>query len=481
MSIERPGLTRPVNTTQHSSNTTVTNIPLSNARPDSAHAAPDFSQLHFSPATRQTVVTTTTTTTVHFAPIRLPRTRTIIPAEPSYNRNGPAVFTKFIELDEGRPLALDPKLYPLSQQPWPGGMRNFRLGMGELEGTFVEGGIEEDGLEDDEYAEGSRGDKGKGKETNTSARGAHAIRKKSRRSRIGPLLALDRLDDGSDRMESVVDTSGPSSIGIARLPSPGPPRKRPRAEGLSKSRSSSVESEFETAQDAHGNPIIGSTAGTLPSPNLSPPSPVPTFVAGEDEQDGGEYTIEQDGMDGIQSEGTEQPARNENDEALQYDFGAGHSLSGLLSLPDFVNTFDQLSPALQSYFIFTFLKRSSIPVLQTINNIIAPSLRRDFLTDLPPELGIQILGYLDAKTLCRASIVCKGWRRLVDGEWRVWKSRLVSDGLWIGDGSEAKEAKEISGGSKDNLFLKRWKAGIWDQPAVSSLLSDLSFETDALL
>lgn len=196
---------------------------------------------------------------------------------------------------------------------------------------------------------------------------------------------------------------------------------------------------------------------TLPSPNLSPPSPVPTF-AGEDSQDCKEGGAEGDDDD------VDPRLDAMGDVSQQFDFGSGTGISGLLSLPDFVNTFDQLSPALQSYFIFTFLKRSSIPVLQTISNIIVPALRRDFLTDLPPELGGHILGFLDATALCRASVVCKGWRRLIDGEWRVWKERLVRDDLWVGDGSEEKEAKEIVGGSKENIFLKRWRAGVWDQP-----------------
>lgn len=179
---------------------------------------------------------------------------------------------------------------------------------------------------------------------------------------------------------------------------------------------------------------------------MSPPSPVPTF--------GGREILDcPEGEDEAEYEAPQPP----------FDFGDGRSLSGLLSLPDFIDTFDQLPPSLQSYFIFSLLKRAPVLVLQSINNIIVPSLRRDFLTDLPPELGLQVLSYLDETSLCRASVVCIGWRRLVDGESRVWKQRLVADGLWIGDGSEEREAKEIATGSKENLFLKRWKAGVWDQ------------------
>ena len=208
--------------------------------------------------------------------------------------------------------------------------------------------------------------------------------------------------------------------------------------------------------------------GTLPSPNLSPPSPVASIVAMDDDEVEPVATINDSAID-IDQEAP--PTLEQN-----YDFGSGQALSGLLSLPDFVNTFDQLTPALQSYFIFTFLKRSPIPVLQTLNNIIAPSLRRDFLTDLPPELGVHILGYLDARALCRATRVCARWRRLVDGEWRVWKERLTGDELWIGDGTEAREAREITEGSKENVFLKRWNAGVWDEPNVSAVTSSVRLD-----
>lgn len=430
-----PGSTHPVSTVLRSSTASTahstSNAPLSfPAPPTASTTAPvdnSYSRLHLAPATRQTVVTTTTTETVHFAPILIPRTR---PLE-STNDN----FATFLENEQRTTLRLDPKLYPLSQATWLGGLDNFKLGLGDLAGRFVENGLEEN------VAESQR--EGKGKEESFGAagrsnRGAYAQRKKSRRSRTtGPSLGGE-----TDAIRLEED----------RLPSPGPPRKRPRDEShreRERERSSSVDSEFGMACRVGE---MGSTTGTLPSPNLSPPSPVASVVAMDDEE-----TI----MDTAAIDVEPTTTLNQN-----FDFGNGQALSGLLSLPDFVNTFDQLTPALQSYFIFTFLKRSSIPVLQTLNNIIAPSLRRDFLTDLPPELGVHILGYLDARALCRASRVCGRWRRLVDGEWRVWKERLTGDGLWIGDGTEAREAKEIAEGSKESVFLRRWNAGVWDEPNV---------------
>ncbi|KAK4705709.1 F-box and WD-40 domain protein CDC4, partial [Phenoliferia sp. Uapishka_3] len=416
--------------------------------------------------------------------------------------------------DASSALRLDPKLYPLSQAPWPGGVKRFKMALGDMAGTFQEdcsaATEEELGRFSLSNAGPVRSDKSKGKERAMtyggadglldttgasfhppaqqlrSERGAHASRRRSRRSRPFGSLTGDRDGTGLDESEeddwsphrparpsferdSSVDT-GPAgrsgTIGGGRLPSPGPPRKRPRAASHAYERSDSVDSDpptgpasvFPLSRDSSmfAAGIAGATtAATLPSPNMSPPSPVPTFAGGEESQ---ECRNEEDELPEAEGNTSEYI---DSDDAI--DLGSGNEISALLSVPDLVNTFDQLPPKLQSYLIFSLLKRSSIPVLQTINNIIAPSLRRDFLTDLPPELSVQILGYLDAKTLCRTAVVCKGWRRLVDGEWRVWKERLAVDGLWIGDGSEEREAREIAGGSKDNLFLRRWKAGVWDQ------------------
>ncbi|KAL8293004.1 hypothetical protein RQP46_000698 [Phenoliferia psychrophenolica] len=552
----RPGLTAPIATNEiHSSTTTHHSSnaapgpshkqPPSHARPamfsppDSAYAdraqpSPSvgpFSEIRLAPATRTSVVTTTTTTTVHYAPILIPRSRGVRPAQSSFSHHphprshsqGSSLGTQpltpkssFAQLfdnedavSQASGLRLDPKMYPLSQAPWPGGMKKFKLAMGDIAGTFYDQ-AQDRAVPDTEAADSSadasmdsvggsadRKGKGKARETGYSLggippgthpepflhqhssqprhereRGAHAQRRRSRRSRPfgsgegdandasdedGPLHRPPRM---SLDMDSGVDMgpTGPSGTGGARLPSPGPPRKRARATSHARDRSSSVESDAPGA----GAPVFTSSAAgaaanaaTLPSPHMSPPSPVPTFGGGDDSQECLEEDLEEEPVHG-------DSRRFADLDPDAIDLGSGKSISALLSLPDFVNTFDQLSPQLQAYFIFTFLKRSSIPVLQTINNIIAPSLRRDFLTDLPPELSVQILGYLDAKTLCRASVVCKGWRRLVDGEWRVWKERLVVDGLWIGDGSEEREAKEIASGTKENLFLKRWKAGVWD-------------------
>ncbi|GAA6001194.1 hypothetical protein JCM10207_007454 [Rhodosporidiobolus poonsookiae] len=466
----------------------------------------DYALLHIAPAVTTTVVTTTTETTTTFAPIRVPKTRTIRPAYSSFS--GPSgadarratapltprsTFRQFLEADgaSSSAIKLDPRLYPLSQAQWPGNMARFNMDLGGMKATFFENAedvppevwVNEEGASRSGPA--ARDSKGKGKERATSEhdeemdtisaaphlsrseRGSLHQRRISRRGR-GSIASGGTVE--MEDADEVYDTHAVADLDRA---SPGPPRKRPRADSpplgprnstdahvdpLASAAAARAAATARRSSQGHilpfgSAPAAAAGAGaTLPSPNQSPPSPVPTF--------GGEDSQELKDDDGEVQTGQINPQA--------FDFGSGAAFSSLLSLPDFINTFDQLPSTLQSYLVFQLLRRSSIPVLQTLNQVIEPSLRRDFLSDLPPELGFQVLCLLDAKTLCRASLVSKKWKGLIDGEWRVWKDKLVQDGLWIGDGSEEREARDIVRGPSEDLFLKRWQAGVWDRKRPSA-------------
>lgn len=65
------------------------------------------------------------------------------------------------------------------------------------------------------------------------------------------------------------------------------------------------------------------------------------------------------------------------------------------------------------------LSMCCFPQLSEVNTIIKDLVRIDFLTVLPIELGFKILGYLDAKSLAKASQVSKKWKTLADDD-VVW-------------------------------------------------------------
>ncbi|GAA5835698.1 hypothetical protein JCM9279_004621 [Rhodotorula babjevae] len=519
------GVTAPrARTVQHVTTSTTTESSHAPRRPSRASASdsmdarrtslsapsPDeYALLHLGPATTTTTVTTTTHTTTHFAPLRIPKSRPLRPVYSSFSgpsgdaapRYDPPLTPRSALRrlhdneasassggpDGGSALALNPRMYPLSQAEWPGSMRQFRMALGGMQTTFVEDPADEPVAPAGQRPAASRaaGTRAKGKEpalptpsrandgdeslspfdTGTArgardGRGLLHQRRLSRRGRAhGGGSALEWMDEDDEEQGAAPAEQRPAS--------PGPPRKRARTDSMTadgRRPSADVDMAALHAAAVAGRrasqaallnsfvsaaPLVPAVAATLPSPNQSPPSPVPT--AGGDDSQGDELLDE-----AIESGDAQQQ---------QYDFGSGAALSSLLSLPDFIRTFDDLPATLQSYTIFQLLRRTPLPVLQTLNQIIEPSLRRDFLSDLPPELGAYILGFMDARTLCRASLVCRAWKRLVDGDAlpRVWKDKLVADGLWVGDGGDEQEAIDIARGYKDDLFLQRWRAGVWDE------------------
>ena len=95
---------------------------------------------------------------------------------------------------------------------------------------------------------------------------------------------------------------------------------------------------------------------------------------------------------------------------------------------DHVNThrseFSSLSgsPASRKQYLVSILHDCSPAELRFISQTITPMLKRDFLTELPTELAIYILSFVDdPRTLARASQVCKRWHDFVSDDW-LWKA-----------------------------------------------------------
>lgn len=80
-----------------------------------------------------------------------------------------------------------------------------------------------------------------------------------------------------------------------------------------------------------------------------------------------------------------------------------------------------LGPASRKRYLVSLLNDCTPSELLFISQTIAPMLRRDFLAELPPEIALHILSFVDdPKTLARASQVSKRWHDLVQDEW-LWK------------------------------------------------------------
>ncbi|KAK7038199.1 WD40 repeat-like protein [Favolaschia claudopus] len=132
------------------------------------------------------------------------------------------------------------------------------------------------------------------------------------------------------------------------------------------------------------------------------------------------------------------------------------SLTTLLTLPSLLAHFSALPPALQSHFLLTLLRHSPLPVLRTLHSVLTPTLARDFLTLLPPELASHILSFLPFPALARASRVSKSWRSLIDADPLVWTSLLKSSGMHWGSEQAFLRAHQRLPYPHKSLFQSRY-------------------------
>ncbi|KAG0685918.1 ubiquitin-binding SDF ubiquitin ligase complex subunit met30 [Kluyveromyces marxianus] len=65
------------------------------------------------------------------------------------------------------------------------------------------------------------------------------------------------------------------------------------------------------------------------------------------------------------------------------------------------------------------LQLCCFPQLSYIADEVKQLIKIDFISTLPEELSLKILGYLDCQSLCTAALVCKRWKVLADDD-RVW-------------------------------------------------------------
>ncbi|EIW60223.1 WD40 repeat-like protein [Trametes versicolor FP-101664 SS1] len=134
------------------------------------------------------------------------------------------------------------------------------------------------------------------------------------------------------------------------------------------------------------------------------------------------------------------------------------SLTTLLALPSLLSHFSSLPPSLQSHVLLTFLRHSPLSVLRTLHSVLTPTLARDFLTLLPPELVSLILSFLPFPDLARASRVSKSWRAIIDSDPVLWRDLLKGTRIWFGHDSET--------AFSDAIMARRRRQGI---PASNSL------------
>ena len=105
----------------------------------------------------------------------------------------------------------------------------------------------------------------------------------------------------------------------------------------------------------------------------------------------------------------------------------------MMSIPSMVDTFEAMPEEMKSYLVYQFLRRCSKPVLHFVADVVNPALKCDFLKLLPLELSLNVIGNLDAWTLCRAAQVSKYWRHLIDSSEKIWKRLFDAENFTLPD------------------------------------------------
>ena len=114
----------------------------------------------------------------------------------------------------------------------------------------------------------------------------------------------------------------------------------------------------------------------------------------------------------------------------------------ITGIPGMLDAFDALPDEMKDYVMYQMLRRCKKSTLHFVAGVVNPALKRDFIASLPTELGLEIIGYLDVKSMCSAARVSKHWRKLIDTHETAWKDLLEKDGFALPSGELERAVQE---------------------------------------
>ena len=109
------------------------------------------------------------------------------------------------------------------------------------------------------------------------------------------------------------------------------------------------------------------------------------------------------------------------------------STTSMMEIPTILDSFEAMPAEMKTYVMYQLLRRCPKPVLQFVGDIVNPALKCDFISLLPLELSLNIIGRLDVKSLCRAAQVSIKWRQIIDSGEDAWRNRCDADGFQVTD------------------------------------------------
>ncbi|KAL7415584.1 hypothetical protein BDY24DRAFT_413175 [Mrakia frigida] len=131
--------------------------------------------------------------------------------------------------------------------------------------------------------------------------------------------------------------------------------------------------------------------------------------------------------------------------SLGFGFFGGEGRNEETAISSVLTTFNHLTPSARLSLLTSLLPLLKTPELLLLSHHISPRLKRDFLRDLPLEISLHVLSFVDSpRTLARASCVSRFWRRLLEDEW-TWKEMCarhrfgggVMSGMVLGNQAQA--------------------------------------------
>lgn len=179
---------------------------------------------------------------------------------------------------------------------------------------------------------------------------------------------------------------------------------------------------------------------SLPSPGLSP-----TFAAVELHQGGYIKSASPDGgsttaaSPETQSGDTQDTLEDEEILCAMQEVGRPGDLArirvpSVMDSRSMLETFESMPNDMKTLMMYQFLRRCPRKTLHVLADVIGPALKCDFLEQLPAELSLQVLSFLDYKDLCRAARVSKHWRTVIDTNETGWKELFDRAGFSLPPG-----------------------------------------------
>src|SRR5262249_11999762 len=150
------------------------------------------------------------------------------------------------------------------------------------------------------------------------------------------------------------------------------------------------------------------------------PQNVPDDEAGEDEDDEAHFSQQLVRQERRRWVDESQSTEDSIDLLTMDDSPHGRSTelmqaqSSILNSQSLLESFDAMPNEMKTFMMYQLLRRCTRKTLRVVADVVNPALKCDFLKQLPTELCLNVLSFLDHRDLCRAAQVSKHWRNIVD-------------------------------------------------------------------